>query len=151
MFLVAVSLIIACHCSTMNRGLPYKYVAPLITILRIFYSGSTAWIVLASTSENGVPIAKLLNHRIFVHLNKLSYGIYLLNPVVVTMIYGLKDHSDHFTPITLVSLVTDKLCQLKVLTLIVFFPILVRYVYRRIGYCLLVGIRMFFVVRSTIQ
>lgn len=72
-------------------------------MIRIFYSCATAWIILASTSENGVPIAKLLNHKIFVHLNKLSYGIYLLNPVVVAMVYGVKDHSDHFTPITLVS------------------------------------------------
>lgn len=103
-FLVAVSVIVACHCSAINRGLSYKYAAALITMIRIFYSSATAWIILASTSENGVPITKLLNHKIFVHLNKLSYGIYLLNPVVVAMVYGVKDHSDHFTPITLVSL-----------------------------------------------
>lgn len=72
-------------------------------MIRIFYSGACAWIVLASTSENGVPVTAWLNHKIFVHLNKLSYGIYLLNPVVVAFVYGVKDHSDHFTPITLVS------------------------------------------------
>lgn len=103
LFLVAVSIIIACHCSAINRGLSYKFAAPLVTLIRIFYSGSTAWIILASTSENGVPIAKFLNMKIFVHLNKLSYGIYLLNPVVVALVYGLRDHSDHFNPLTMVS------------------------------------------------
>lgn len=101
--MAAVSIIVASHCSAINRGLSYKYAAPLITLIRIFYSSSMAWIILASTSENGVPIAKLLNHKIFVHLNKLSYGIYLLNPIVITLVYGLKDHNDHFTPITVVS------------------------------------------------
>lgn len=104
MFLVAVAIIIACHCSAINRGLSYKYAAPLITMIRIFYSVACAWIILASTSDNGVPVTKFLNHKIFVHLNKLSYGIYLLNPLVVAFVYGVKDHSDHFTPITLVSL-----------------------------------------------
>lgn len=100
---MAISIIIACHCSAINRGLSYKFAAPLITMIRIFYSGATAWLVLASTSANSVPIAKLLNHKIFVHLNKLSYGIYLLNPVLVALVYGVKDQSEHFTPITLVS------------------------------------------------
>ncbi|KAJ6633837.1 Nose resistant to fluoxetine protein 6, partial [Pseudolycoriella hygida] len=99
-YLAAASIIVACHCSAINRALSYKFVAPLITLIRIFYSGSTVWIVLASTSENGAAITKWLNHRIFVHLNKLSYGIYLLNPVVVALVYGLKNHSDHFDPIT---------------------------------------------------
>lgn len=102
LFLLAISIIVACHCSAINRGLSYRFAAPLITMIRIFYSGATAWLILASTSEYGVPAAKFLNHRIFVHLNKLSYGIYLLNPIVVALVYGARDHSDHFTPITLV-------------------------------------------------
>ncbi|XP_037032707.1 nose resistant to fluoxetine protein 6-like isoform X2 [Bradysia coprophila] len=101
LFLVAISIIAACHCSAINRGLSYKLAAPLITMIRIFYSGATAWIILASTSANSVPIAKFLNHTFFVHLNKLSYGIYLLNPVVVALVYGFKDDSEHFAPITL--------------------------------------------------
>ncbi|KAG4070645.1 hypothetical protein HA402_013565 [Bradysia odoriphaga] len=101
LFLVAISIIGACHCSVINRGLSYKFAAPLVTMIRIFYSVATAWIILASTSANSVPIAKFLNHKLFVHLNKLSYGIYLLNPVIVALVYGVKDDSEHFAPITL--------------------------------------------------
>lgn len=102
MFLVTICTIVACHCAAINRSLSYKYAAPLITLIRIFYSGATAWIILASTTEIGMRYTKLLNHKIFVHLNKLTFGIYLLNPVVVALLYGVKDNSEHFTPITLV-------------------------------------------------
>lgn len=51
---------------------------------------------------HGGRFAKILNHPVFVHVNKLSYAIYLLNPAIITVIYGSKDHSTHVDPITMV-------------------------------------------------
>lgn len=91
------------HLSTIYRDVSYMLAAPLIAAIRIFYSSSVAWMILASAMGHGGIFAKIFNCSVFVHLNKLSYGIYLLNPLIITVIYGLKDHSTHLDPITAVS------------------------------------------------
>lgn len=96
------SVAIMSHLSTINRDVSYMLAAPLITAIRIFYSSSVAWMIVASAMGHGGIFAKVLNYRGFVHLNKLSYAIYLLNPLIITMIYGAKDHSTHLDPITAV-------------------------------------------------
>lgn len=86
----------------MNRDISYIWAAPLITAIRVLYSTSIAWMIVASAMGHGGFLAKVLNYSGFVHINKLSYGIYLLNPAVITVIYGAKDHSTHMEPITTV-------------------------------------------------
>lgn len=90
------------HLSTLNRGVSYILAAPLIAAIRIFYSSSVAWMILASVMGHGGIFAKIFNCSVFVHLNKLSYGIYLLNPLIITVIYGMQDHSTHLDPISAV-------------------------------------------------
>lgn len=101
---LAITIAILSHFfSVLNREISYFFAAPLITAVRIFYSGAIAWMILASATGHGGIFAKILNHPAFVHVNKLSYAIYLLNPLVITVIYGSKDHSTHVEPLTMVS------------------------------------------------
>lgn len=58
--------------------------------------------IIASCTGHGGLFSKILNFSGFVHVNKLTYGIYLLNPAVISVIYGAKDHSTHVDPITMV-------------------------------------------------
>lgn len=43
-----------------------------------------------------------MGHRMFVHLGKLTFTMYMVSPMVVTAFYGLKEVSTHFDEITTV-------------------------------------------------
>lgn len=90
------------HISTMDRSISHVIAAPLISSIRILYSASVCWMIVASQMGHGGFFARILNGPIFVHVNKLTYAIYLLNPVIITVVYGWKDHSTHVDPITMV-------------------------------------------------
>lgn len=109
---LATTTAILSHFSVINREISYVYAAPLITAVRVLYAASIAWMILASAMGYGGIFAKILNFPIFVHVNKLSYAIYLLNPLLITVIYGAKDHSTHVEPLTMVSAYTEHLPML---------------------------------------
>lgn len=97
-----ITIAISAHVSTLNRGIQYLVAAPLITFIRVFYPASISWMIIASQTGHGGVFAKILNWPVFVHVNKLSYAIYLLNPVVICVIYGWQDHSTHIDPVSMV-------------------------------------------------
>lgn len=134
---VTTTLAVGSHISTMYRNISHFIAAPLITAIRIFYSTSVAWMIVASQTGHGGRFAKILNYPVFVHINKLSYAIYLLNPALITVIYGIKDHSTHVDPITMVCIL---LLQRRPRALLISFssisPPADRYVRWRNGYCL---------------
>lgn len=37
-----------------------------------------------------------MSNQIFIHLNKLTYSMYMVSPIVITAAYGLKETSSHF-------------------------------------------------------
>lgn len=96
------TIAMASHVSTLNRQISHLVAAPLITFIRVFYPMSAAWMIMASQTGHGGQFAQILNHPIFVHINKLSYAIYLLNPAVISVLYGWQDHSTHIDPISMV-------------------------------------------------
>lgn len=91
---------LVCHLATVNRDISHYLAAPIIASVRVFYSGSACWMIVACATGHGGWFTSFMNMGIFVHLNKLSYAIYLLNPMVISVIFGLSDHSTHFDPIT---------------------------------------------------
>lgn len=102
MWTITTSLAILAHISTIDRGVSHIVAAPLITAIRIFYSASLCWMIVASQTGHGGSFTRIMNSPVFVHLNKLSYAVYLLNPLLITVIYGYRDHSSHVDPITMV-------------------------------------------------
>ena len=96
------TIAICAHISTFKREISHFWAAPLITFIRVFYPISIAWMIIASHTGYGGTFAKILNYPIFVHINKLSYAIYLLNPAVISILYGWQDHSTHIDPISMV-------------------------------------------------
>lgn len=96
------SFAIFAHGSTLHRDISHLLAAPLITFIRIFYPLSIAWMIIASQTGHGGVFAKLMNMPIFIHLNKLSYAIYLLNPAIISVLYGWQEHSTHIDPVSMV-------------------------------------------------
>lgn len=109
MWTLTTTLALSAHISTFDRGVSHIVAAPLITAIRIFYSASLCWMIVASHTGHGGLFAKIMNAPAFVHLNKLSYAIYLLNPVLITVIYGYRDHSSHVDPVTSVTILRRSL------------------------------------------
>lgn len=100
----AAIVIIITHTCTIFRTLTPLSAVPIITCIRIFYPASISWIIIASHTGYGGPLAHLLNASIFIHLNKLSYAIYLLNPFIIAIVFGFREHSVHFNVVTWVRL-----------------------------------------------
>lgn len=44
-------------------------------------------------------VTRFLSSKFFIHTNKLTYGIYLLNPLIITTVFGLSDGSANADPI----------------------------------------------------
>lgn len=96
---LATAVMTVCHLATLVRNISYHIGVPMIVGVRLFYGGSACWMIVACAKGHGGWFARTMEWPMFVHLNKLSYGIYLLNPIVVSVIYGLGDHSTAVEPI----------------------------------------------------
>lgn len=126
---LATTIAVLSHFSVINRDISYVYAAPIITAVRILYSTSIAWMILASAMGHGGFFAKILNFSTFVHVNKLSYAIYLLNPLVISVIYGAKDHSTHVEPLTMVSYTFSRCLRSRPLRMVIEILIFVHFVF----------------------
>lgn len=148
MWTVCATLAIMSHISTMHRDISHFWAAPMITAIRILYSSSVAWMIVASASGHGGFFAKFLNFAGFVHVNKLSYAIYLLNPVIISFVFGAKDHSTHVEPLTMVSASAAPRPRADVTDLL---SIPDRHVRRRDGHRLQVRLRLLDHVRDALH
>lgn len=92
----------------------------IIVFGRVFASLSGSWFIVASscgeTSEfthgnfvvdftsfffNTDWVTKFLSAKIFVLINKLSYAIYLLNPLLITLLFGHVEHGVNIDPVSM--------------------------------------------------
>lgn len=48
-------------------------------------------------------MTRFLSSKFFIHTNKLTYGIYLLNPLIITTVFGLSDNSANADPVPTVN------------------------------------------------
>ncbi|XP_055680187.1 nose resistant to fluoxetine protein 6-like [Lutzomyia longipalpis] len=85
--------------STIVRSVAYPWASVLITMGRFAFGLTITWLILCSKCGFGGWFTDFLSARPFVHINKLSYGVYLLNPLIITTIHGLRDGSSHFSPV----------------------------------------------------
>ncbi|XP_055716518.1 nose resistant to fluoxetine protein 6-like [Phlebotomus papatasi] len=100
-FLKAISVlyfVISMH-STLVRNISYYWASPLLTLGRFGFGLSIVWWIICSVCGYGGWFTDFLSSKLFIHINKLSYGVYLLNPLTIATIHGLRDGSSHFSPI----------------------------------------------------
>ncbi|GAB0090978.1 uncharacterized protein DMENIID0001_057660 [Sergentomyia squamirostris] len=96
---LAISFFLLCMHSTIDRTVPYEVASWLISIGRFAFGLSISWCIMCSICGFGGWFTDFLSAKIFVHINKVSYGVYLLNPLVISTIHGLRDGSSHFSPV----------------------------------------------------
>lgn len=92
-----------CQLLTYIRNVNYVYMVPIIVVIRTCYALGTCWIIVACAKGHGGWFTTFTSYPIFVHINKLSYGIYLLNPIVIIFIYGSATNSTTLDPVVQVN------------------------------------------------
>lgn len=102
---LTITILTMCHMVTFLRTISYQVAVPLIVALRLSYASSACWMIVASVKGCGGWFTSFTSWPFFVHLNKLSYGIYLLNPMVIGFVYGASDTGYSVEPIAQVSFI----------------------------------------------
>ncbi|XP_030558156.1 nose resistant to fluoxetine protein 6 [Drosophila novamexicana] len=90
-----------CIYATVKRDFGHLVTISLFVLGRVAFSLSVCWMIVGSATGRGVWWSRLLEARCFQHMNRLSYAIYLLNPMVIALIYGLTNSSTHADPLML--------------------------------------------------
>lgn len=70
---------------------------------RHFIGALVGSLIVACSFQCGGWLGRFLSSRLFVHLNRLTYFGYLLNPVVVVALRGASESSDHFDVASMVT------------------------------------------------
>ncbi|EDV50944.1 nose resistant to fluoxetine protein 6 [Drosophila erecta] len=97
----ALFVFFACIYSTVKRDLGPLMAITLFVMGRLFFSLSVCWMIARSCSGRGVWWSRLLEAKGFQHVSRLSYAIYLLNPLVIVLFYSLTNASTHADPFML--------------------------------------------------
>ncbi|XP_060657604.1 nose resistant to fluoxetine protein 6 [Drosophila nasuta] len=84
-----------CLFSTVKRDLGYLITILLFALGRVLFSMCICWMICRSSKGSGVWWSRLLEAPIFQHFNRLTYAIYLLNPLVISLVFSLTTASTH--------------------------------------------------------
>ncbi|XP_034111657.1 nose resistant to fluoxetine protein 6 [Drosophila albomicans] len=90
-----------CIYSTVKRDISSLLAISLFVLGRLFFSLSVCWMIAGSAQGRGVWWSRLLEAKGFQHVSRLSYAIYLLNPLVIAFFYSLTSASTHADPFML--------------------------------------------------
>ncbi|KAH8302116.1 hypothetical protein KR044_002885, partial [Drosophila immigrans] len=97
----ALLIFFTCIYSTIKRDISSLLAISLFVLGRLFFSLSVCWMIAGSAQGRGVWWSRLLEAKGFQHLSRLSYAIYLLNPLVIAFFYSLTSASTHADPFML--------------------------------------------------
>ncbi|KAH8365985.1 hypothetical protein KR093_007917, partial [Drosophila rubida] len=97
----ALLIFFTCIYSTIKRDISSLLAISLFVIGRLCFSLSVCWMIAGSAQGRGVWWSRLLEAKGFQHLSRLSYAIYLLNPLVIAFFYSLTSASTHADPFML--------------------------------------------------
>ncbi|KAM7343794.1 nose resistant to fluoxetine protein 6-like [Cochliomyia hominivorax] len=90
-----------CIYSTIKRDMSYIMAISLFVVGRFLFSISICWMIIGSATGRKSTWSRFLEAKPFQHLNRLSYAIYLLNPFVIALFFGLTSVSTHADPFML--------------------------------------------------
>ncbi|XP_065367677.1 nose resistant to fluoxetine protein 6-like [Calliphora vicina] len=90
-----------CIYSTVKRDMSYIMAISLFVVGRLLFSMSICWMIIGSATGRSTCWSRFLEAKPFQHLNRLSYAIYLLNPFVIALFFGLTSVSTHADPFML--------------------------------------------------
>ncbi|EDW34984.1 GL20075 [Drosophila persimilis] len=97
----ALSVFISSIYATVRRDVGRLLTTTLFVLGRGIFSLSVCWMILGSATATGVWWSRMLEAKCFQHLNRLSYAIYLMNPLVISLFYSLTSSSTDADPFML--------------------------------------------------
>ncbi|XP_033205028.2 nose resistant to fluoxetine protein 6-like isoform X1 [Bombus vancouverensis nearcticus] len=90
------SVAILCNCSILfglaNKNISLGLSVLYLALSRTCWALGIAWLVVACTTNNGGIVNKILSLDIFVPFSKLTYGVYLINCIIILSLYSLDNY-----------------------------------------------------------
>lgn len=99
----AIVSILICVFLSYSRDKSHLSAISLIVFGRLAFGLAICWTIMASAMGKVSWWSQLLEYSIFKHLNRLTYAIYLVNPFLITFVYGQTSASIHAEPLMIVS------------------------------------------------
>lgn len=97
-FLSTFLLVLALH-ATICRDISVPVASLCIMIGRPLIGFAVSWFIITNACGYNCWTSKLFSARIFVRINKLTYAIYLLNPLVISTVFGKFDQGTFVDPV----------------------------------------------------
>ncbi|XP_036330636.1 nose resistant to fluoxetine protein 6-like [Rhagoletis pomonella] len=101
MWNLAILVFFTCIYSTIKRDMSVLSAVSLFIFGRFFFSLSICWMIVGSATGRGIWWSRILEAKVFQHINRVSYGIYLINPFVIAFFFSLTNASTHADPLML--------------------------------------------------
>ncbi|XP_037954991.1 nose resistant to fluoxetine protein 6-like [Teleopsis dalmanni] len=98
---LSILVFFVCIYSTIKRDISYLFSISLFVIGRYFFSLTICWMIVGSATGRGIWWSRILEAKVFQHVNRLSYAIYLLNPFVIGFFFSFTNVSTHADPFML--------------------------------------------------
>ncbi|XP_060812010.1 nose resistant to fluoxetine protein 6-like [Bombus pascuorum] len=84
-----------------NKNIPLYLSVLYLGFSRTGWALSTAWVVVVCTTNNSWIVKKILSLDIFAVLSKFTYGVYLLNPILITSALLSQYYPFYFDKVTI--------------------------------------------------
>lgn len=73
------------------------------SLMKFVYGICVGGLIILNVFASDCLIQRILSHGWFVHLNKVSYGMYLMHPIVVLLVFGFRSQPVLLTDVLWVS------------------------------------------------
>nr|XP_014094116.1 nose resistant to fluoxetine protein 6 [Bactrocera oleae]XP_036233465.1 nose resistant to fluoxetine protein 6 [Bactrocera oleae] len=96
---LAIFVFFSCIYSTVKRDMSVFLSITLFIVGRLLFSLSVCWMIVGSATGRGVWWSRILEAKVFQHINRVTYGIYLLNPFIIAFFFSLTNASTNADPL----------------------------------------------------
>lgn len=104
--LIIAFMVMPIFTSSHRSDVPVWGCSLMYSLGKFIYGLTIGLVILLCQTGNGGRINTLLSHSSFVRFNKLTYGIYLIHPVIIGVIYGLQPTPSY--PTTSIMVISNK-------------------------------------------
>lgn len=81
------------------RSTPSWAVATIMSVGKLIFALTVGGVIIQCSHGRGGILNTLLSVRPFLFLNKFCFSIYMLAPVIVTLMFGLRNEATNFTEV----------------------------------------------------
>uniref|UniRef100_A0A0A1WML0 Nose resistant to fluoxetine protein 6 n=1 Tax=Zeugodacus cucurbitae TaxID=28588 RepID=A0A0A1WML0_ZEUCU len=96
---LAILVFFSCIYSTIKRDMSVFSAVTLFIVGRLLFSLSVCWMIVGSATGRGIWWSRILEAKVFQHINRVSYAIYMLNPLVIAFFFSLTNASTSADPL----------------------------------------------------